>query len=53
MFVEKEMLKMMKYEDPKLNVICFDIADILTTSDGNYVELPGDPIGGGRTGEAE
>ena len=28
---------MMKYEDPKLNVIRFDIADILTTSE---FELP-------------
>lgn len=51
MFVEKEMLKMMKYEDPKLNVIYFDIADILTTSGttGEF-ELPEDTIGNGRTG---
>lgn len=41
---------MMKYEDPKLNVIHFDIADILTTSD---YELPEDPIGAGRTGDGE
>ena len=43
MFVEKEMLKMMKYEDPKLSVIRFDIADFLTTS---YVELPEDEYAG-------
>ena len=31
---------MMKYEDPKLNVVKFDVADILTTSGG--WELPSD-----------
>ncbi len=41
---------MMKYEDPKLNVICFDIADILTASD---YELPEDPIGAGNTGNGQ
>lgn len=41
------MFKMMKYEDPKLNVIHFDVADILTTSDW---ELPEDGVGGGNTG---
>ena len=39
---------MMKYEDPKLNVIHFDIADILTASD---FELPEDDFGTGETGE--
>ena len=39
---------MMKYEDPKLNVIKFDVADILTTSGG--WELPEDPVGSGNSG---
>lgn len=47
MFVEKEMLKMMKYEDPKMNLIHFDVADILTTS-GEEFELPEDQWGDGQ-----
>lgn len=41
---------MMKYEDPKLNIVHFDIADILTASDGNYIELPEDQWGEGENG---
>lgn len=36
----------MKYEDPKLNVIKFDVADILTTSGDGKWELPEDPAAG-------
>ena len=46
MFVEKEMRNMMKYEDPKIDVISFDVADILTASTG--WELPEDTEGFGN-----